>query len=135
MPELHRYRLFVSHAWRYSEEYNRFCNLLANAPNFIYSNYSVPECDPLHCKPNELAEELRQQIRPVEVAIILGGMYATHSDWIQFEINFAQSLNKRILGVAPYGSERFPLNVSQASHAVVNWNTASIVDAIRKLAG
>ena len=47
MPKLHRYRLFISHAWEYNDDYYRLIGMLNNAPNFIYSNYSVPEHDPV----------------------------------------------------------------------------------------
>ncbi|MDB5690330.1 MAG: nuclease, partial [Sphingomonas bacterium] len=42
MPALHNYRLFISHAWRYSEGYNRAVRFLNEANNFMLSNYSVP---------------------------------------------------------------------------------------------
>ena len=91
MPQLHRYRIFISHAWRYNLDYYRLINRLDKAPNFLYANYSVPEHDPVDANNNnKLKEELRQQIRLVEVVIILGGMYVAYSDWIQFEIDFAQ---------------------------------------------
>jgi hypothetical protein len=134
MPELHRYRLFVSHAWRYSDDYNRLINLLDAAPYFVYSNYSVPKYDPLHCSSSELSEQIRQQIRPVEVPIILMGMYAAYSDWIQFEVDYCLSLGKPILGVRPWGSERVPASVSSSASATVGWNTDSIVQAVRQLA-
>lgn len=133
MPELHRYRLFISHAWEYSDDYERIVKMLNNAPLFIYSNYSVPKQDPLHCKPSELKEQLREQIRPIEVTIILAGMYAAHSDWIQFEIDYADTLGKPILGVKPWGSERVPTAISSVAKEVVGWDTDSIVSAIRKL--
>jgi hypothetical protein len=81
-----------------------------------------------------LEDELRGQIRPVHVVIILGGMYVAHSDWIQFEIDFAKSLRKPIIGVRPWGAERMPQAVTDAANEVLGWNTGPIVDAIRRLA-
>lgn len=135
MPRLHRYRIFISHAWRYNTSYYRLINRLGMTPNFLYANYSVPEHDPVEANNNrKLAEELRQQIRPVEVVIILGGMYVAHSNWIQFEIDFAQSLGKPILGVKPWGAQRMPQAVQNVANEVVGWNTPAIVSAIRRLA-
>ena len=135
MPRLHRYRIFISHAWRYNTSYYRLINRLETTPNFLYANYSVPEHDPVEANNNrKLAEELRQQIRPVEVVIILGGMYVAHSNWIQFEIDFAQSLGKPILGVKPWAAQRMPRVVQNASDKVVGWNAPAIVKAIRELA-
>jgi len=133
MPLLHRYRLFISHAWKYNDEYNKIIQFLDAAPNFIYSNYSVPQHDPLDAgKTVKLKEGLRNQIRPVEIVIILAGMYVSYSDWIQFEIDFANSLNKPIIAVKPWGSERIPVAVQNSAKTIVGWNTTSIVEAIRK---
>ena len=135
MPELHRYRLFISHAWTYSDEYNRIIQFLNEASNFIYSNYSVPKHDPVDANnPTKLKEELRQQIRPVEVVIVLAGMYVAYSDWIQFEIDYASELSKPTLGVKPWGSQVTPTAVSSAADEMVGWTTESIVSAIRRLA-
>jgi len=135
MPELHQYRLFISHAWAYNDEYNRIIQFLNQTSNFSYSNYSVPKHDPVDANnPTKLKEELRQQIRPVEVVIVLSGMYVAYSDWIKFEIDFASLQLKPILGVKPWGSEVIPTAVSAAAVEMVGWNTDSIVNAIRRLA-
>ena len=135
MPKLRRYRIFISHAWRYNADYYRLINRLDEAPNFLYSNYSVPEHDPVDAgNKKKLREELRQQIRPVEVVIILGGMYVAYSDWIQFEIDFAQYLGKPILGIRPWGAQVIPQAVQDAADEIVGWNAPTIVSAIRRLA-
>ena len=46
MPKLKTYDLFISHSWRYSDEYNRMVELLNEAPSFKWRNYSCPEHDP-----------------------------------------------------------------------------------------
>lgn len=135
MPILHRYRLFISHAWRYSERYERMIRFLSAAPHFIYANHSVP-VDRAFGRMGiaQLKEQLREQIRPVEVVIIIGGMYVSHSDWIQFEIDYAELLGKPILGIRPRGAQVMPAAVTRAADEVVNWSTDSIVSAIRRLA-
>ena len=135
MSTLHRYRLFISHAWRYSERYERMIGFLDAAPRFIYANHSVPENRAFgRMSVAQLQEQLREQIRPVEVVIIIGGMYVAHSDWIQFEIDYAEFLGKPILGIRPRGAQVMPAAVTRAADEVVNWNTDSIVGAIRRLA-
>ncbi len=135
MPELHRYRIFASHAWHRDEAYKRLFQFLDAAPLFIYSNYSVPQNKAFVGMNNsQLMEQLRRQVRPVEAVIILGGMYVSHSAWIQAEINFAKSIGKPIIGVMPWGAQRMPQAVTTAADIVVGWNTSSIVSAIRKYA-
>ena len=134
MPYLHNYRLFISHAWSYSERYQRAINFINAAPNFSWTNFSVPIDRKFEQMSRPaLEEELRQQIRPVQCVVVLAGMYAAHSDWIQFEIDFAKSLNKPILGIIPWGAERTPLSVQLAANKMVGWNAASIVSGIREI--
>ena len=94
-------------------------------------NYSVPEHN---SKDGDIEEALKNQVRPVQVVIILGGMYVSYSKWIQFEIDFAKDLNKPILGVKPWGAKVTPQAVQDAADEIVGWNTSSITNAIRKLA-
>lgn len=83
MPYLHNYRLFISHAWRYSEGYDRAIRFLNDANHFIWTNYSVPEARAFEGLTRAgLQEQLRNQIRPVQCVVILAGMYVAHSDWI-----------------------------------------------------
>jgi hypothetical protein len=131
MPALTTYRIFISHAWDYNEDYYRLIKYLDAAPNFQYANYSVPEHDPV-AGGGQLAENIRDQIRPVQVVLILAGMYAAHSDWIQFEIEFAQGLAKPMVGIRPWGADRIPQVVQESVDEMVGWNTDSIVDAIRR---
>jgi len=134
MPTLYRYKLFISHAWNYAEDYKRMVKLLDDAPNFIHSNFSVPEDRAFaRMSKSELEEEIRQQIRPVDAVIILGGMYVAYSDWIQFEIDYAKLTNKPVLGVQPWGAERMPQAVTLAANKIVGWNTSTIVAGIREI--
>lgn len=134
MPYLHNYRLFISHAWGYSERYSRAVRFLNEANNFAWSNYSVPESKAfIGLNKTQLTEQLRAQIRPVQCVVIVSGMYINHSDWIQLEINFAKSISKPILGIKRWGEQRSPLAVVAAADEMVSWNSASIVAAIRRL--
>ena len=133
MPELKTYDVFISHAWTYNSDYYRLVEMLDKAPNFKWRNYSVPEHDPLKPKSKkDLKEALKRQMRPANIIIILAGMYATHSDWIEFEIDYAEELNKPMIGVKPWGQQRIPKVVQDAVKEMVGWNTSSIVRAIRK---
>jgi len=136
MPPLKTYDLFLSHAWFYSKGYNRAVELLNEANNFQWRNYSVPEHDPV-VDPNtdvgkrKLTLELDQQIRPVNCFLIMAGMYANYKYWIQKEVEIAQSYGKPIIGLIPWGQDRTPVYIQQIADEMVNWNTSSIVSAIR----
>jgi hypothetical protein len=135
--------IFISHAWKYSDDYYRLENLLKKEKDnplskFSFKNYSVPEHDPL-IDPNteigkrKLTAMLDTQIKPVSCVIILGGMYANYSYWIQKEIDIAKSYpNKGIIAVYPWGQTNMPVKVQESAHFIVGWQTSSIVNAIMK---
>jgi hypothetical protein len=75
---------------------------------------------------------MTRQINPAQGIIILAGMYAAHSDWIQYEINEAVRLGKTIIGVRPWGQERVPTIVSDNADVMVSWNSTSIIKAVRE---
>ncbi|MGG1254165.1 TIR domain-containing protein [Brevibacillus agri] len=136
MPLLKTYDLFISHAWKYNEQYYKIVEMLDNAPLFNFRNYSVPKHDPL-VDPNtdvgkrKLIALLDKQVKPVNCVLIIAGMYVAHRFWLQTEIDLAEKYNKPIVGIKPWGQERVPLEVQNAADIIVGWNTESIVKAIR----
>ena len=135
MPNLKNYRLLISHSWKYSEPYLKVVGWLKNASYFSWSNHSVSADHPLETRTKkELREELTQQISGCHAVIVLSGMYAAYSEWIDYEISEALRLNKPIIGVKPWGSLRIPQNVQQNATVMVGWNAASIIAAIREYA-
>ena len=133
MPQLYPYRIFISHAWDYNDEYYKLEKMFTEYPNFDFRNYSVPKHNPLETG-EQLTKKLLDQMNPVQVVIILAGMYATHSKWIQFEINEAVRLKKPIIGVKPWGQERVPQSIQDAAAIIHGWNVGPIVESIRNLA-
>lgn len=132
------YNIFISHAWRYSEHYKKVVQWINEAQDekkLNWKNYSVPKHNPLLDPDDDndkqkLKNELDEQIRPVSLVIVLAGMYATYSDWIDYEINTAVSYDKYIIGAKPWGQERIPSVVSENSNVMVGWNKDSIINAI-----
>src|SRR5437868_1789681 len=133
MPALRNYNVFISHAWKYNDDYYRLEKWLHEYPNFVCTNLSVPEHDPI-ANVAELKYHLHKQMRPAHVFIILSGMYVAHSDWIQYEINFARWTGRPIIGIRPWGSSMVPVAVQNAAVEIVGWNSDSIVTAIRRRA-
>ena len=127
------YNLFISHSWTYSDSYEGLVNLLDNASYFSYNNYSVPKDDPIHDADSdaELRKAIENKIKLTSCVLILAGVYSTYSKWIKIEIEIAKKLNKRIIAIEPWGSERTSAIVKNNADAIVRWNTDSIVRAIR----
>jgi hypothetical protein len=131
MPPLRTYKVFISHAWHRSMDYYRVEAFLATALFFRYENLSVPEHDPLLYSDDELERELRNQMRPADVFLIIGRMYAAHSDWIN-ELSFARRIGRLIIGIWPWGAVNAPLAIRNSAREMVAWNQKSIIRAIRR---
>lgn len=126
------YNLFISHAWKYNYDYYNLVNMLNEAPDFSWKNYSVPQHDGLDTKTNgELEDALHRKIKPCSCVLIIAGMYCNYREWIQREIKIANKYGKPIIVIRPRGQERMPNELTSNSYHQVNWNTNSIVSAIR----
>lgn len=137
MPLLKTYGLFISHAWRYGDEYQRLVGLLDRAPFFAYQNYSAPKDKPIiplgtHISKAELSAHLERKIRPVNIVLVVSGMYYLYHEWMQMELSTAQRYGKPIIAVKPWGGLYIPREVRQIATQAVGWNTSSILSAIRR---
>ena len=132
------YRIFISHSWAYKEQYKSLIRMLTNADRFSFVDYSVPPDDPIHDADDDemLRREIRNQMSPCHVILILAGVYATYSRWINEEIDLAESGfsgRKAIVAIEPWGAQRTSARVKNAADRIVRWNTQSIVRAIREV--
>ena len=133
------HHLFISHSWAYSDTYDGLIKLLDAAPRFEYKNFSVPKDNPIHRAPTDAALKaaIAQQMALSSVVIILAGVYATYSKWINIEIELAKTTfiyrKKPIIAVQPWAAERTSSVVKDAADRIVGWNTNSIITAIREL--
>jgi hypothetical protein len=132
------YHIFISHAWKYSDDYQTVVKWIdeAKADGILnWSNYSVPYHDPLvdpstTVGKNKLQKLLENQISPASKIIVISGMYAAYSDWIDFEIDTSVSKGKYIIGLKPWGQERIPVKIQNNADIMVGWNKSSVINAI-----
>ena len=132
------HHLFISHSWNYSDAYDRLVDLLRDRSYFSFKNYSVPRNDPIHGAGTDaqLRQAIRRQMAPCGVVLILAGVYATYSKWIEKEIRLAKrdfNQPKPVVAIKPRGSTRISVPVQQAADRIVGWSTESVVGAIREL--
>jgi len=131
------HNLFLSHSWKYSDAYDGLVTLLNNREDrdFTYSNYSVPKDDPIHNAANNLLLKaaIRAQMVRCSKIIILAGVYATYSKWINIEIQLAKEMGKKIIAVQPWGAEKTSTVVKNNADRVITWNSRSLVNAIKEL--
>lgn len=130
-----RYHIFISHAWDYNNQYNTIQRWLNDATYFTWTDYSVPITKPLHVSgKNDLKQRLENRIAMSSCMIVISGMYATYSEWIDYEIDIAVKYKKPIIGIRPWNQQRVPIKIQQNATTLVGWNSASVISAIRQFA-
>lgn len=133
------YNLFISHSWDYSDSYDKLVSLLDARSYFLYKNYSVPFNDPINNAPRDkdLYDAIKKQIAACHCVLILAGVYSTYSKWINKEIKICVSefsSKKPIVAIQPWGAEKTSSIVKENADKITNWNTESIISAIREVA-
>ncbi len=131
------YNLFLSHSWSYSDVYEKLIALLEKRPYFNFRDYSVPKDDPIHNSPNsqKLYEAIKRQTAPCHVVLVMAGVYATYSTWINKEIRIAKTefqYPKPVIAIKPWAQTNVSQFVAENADEIVSWNTESIIDAIRR---
>jgi hypothetical protein len=127
------FHLFISHSWDYGDDRTNLGSLIVNglSPDNAL-DYSAPSDDPIHTSNSQqLLLALNQRISQAGLLIFPAGVYASYSAWIPVEISIAQQLQKPIIAVEKWGSQRSSSMAEQA-HEVVGWNSNSVASAIRR---
>lgn len=127
------YNTFISHSWDYKSDYNTILSWLM-ASNINLHDYSIPVEKALPpMSKTALRARITEEIRHASVVVILAGMYAAYSDWIDYEIDEAICMGKPILGVYPRGQERAPEKITSNADRMVHWNSDSVVKGFKQL--
>ncbi len=127
-------RLFVTHAWEESDDYVRVFEYLEAPRTFYYRNTSQPH---VRRPPDREAEreELRRQLAPCEVVILVPAVYRTAADLVLFQMHFAKSAERPIVAMENFGSdEALPAAIRQLADEIVPWNERELIDALRRQA-
>lgn len=126
------YKIFISHSWQYTDTLEALKNLL-NKRGYFNATYEESTKDNPINSENEsyVKTRLAQKIGASDVILALAGVYASHSSWMQWELDKALELGTPIIGVIPRDQEKISTIVSSRSLVDVRWNTESIITAIR----
>jgi hypothetical protein len=127
-------RLFVTHAWDENDDYSRVFEYLEAPGTFYYHNTSLPHGKRPLDKESE-REELRRQIAPCEVVIVVPAAYRAAPDLILFQMNFAKAADRPIVAMENFGStEELPQAIVDLADEVSAWNESSLIDALKRQA-
>jgi nucleoside 2-deoxyribosyltransferase len=135
MSQQNPIRVFVTHNWQDSDDYQRVFEYLESARNFFYRNTSTPDRPPSSADTESVREDLRKQINQAEVVVALPSLHDAQPDLAIFQMNYAQSQHKPVIVMQHFGTAReLSKLLTERSNEAVGWEERGMVDAIRRLA-
>jgi MTH538 TIR-like domain (DUF1863) len=131
--------LFLTHAWRYHDDWKRMVDLLNQAGTRQWRNFSLPWFDPAL---NPWTDDggrivrwsLECQIIPSHAVVLLSSVFeqASSRKWVDLEIEMARRHGKPVVAVPAWGHEEVPAEVRAIADDVASWNAATIYESIRR---
>ncbi len=135
---MNMHHLFISHSWNHGDQYDSLVRLLERRSHFCFKNYSVSKDDPISNVQNDsqLRAAIKRQMQPCRHVLVLDRVYSNYCKWIKIEIDLAKHefrFPNPIIAIKSWRNTRISAPVRNAATRIVNWNTESVVSAIRGL--
>lgn len=125
--------VFISHIHEDDEDLQGMKDLLSKK-GFQIRDSSINSAKPNDAKsPDYIKSEiLAPRIRWAGTMVVLVSPGTHESDWVDWEIEYANKEGKRIVGVWAHGAKDcdLPDGLEKYADAIVGWNTDRIKDAI-----
>jgi len=132
MSDIHR-NVFISHIHEDDAELGKLKNLLDSSGCQI-RDYSINSSNPNQANNHDYikSEILAPQIKNSGTLVVLISPGTHESEWVNWEIEYAQKLDKRIVGVWAHGAKDcdIPEKLNEYADAIVGWQGSCIIDAI-----
>lgn len=132
------YDIFITHAWRYHDDWTRLSDLFDRSLGSSWRNFSVPWYDPALDPNTEIGRQrvhlwLEQQIAPTCGIVLLSSVFESKSarKWVVLEVELARKYQKRIVGVPTYGAAAMAPEAAQLVDAQCAWDPAQIIAALQ----
>ena len=110
------YKIFISHSWSYTEDLEALQRLLNSRGYFNVEFLEATKKTPINSENAPYVKAvLKSKILKSDVVLALAAIYASHSDWMIWELETAKANNIPIIGVIPRGQERISTEVSSRS--------------------
>jgi hypothetical protein len=117
-----------------SDDYSRVFEYLEASGTFYYTNTSQPQAKRPIDKESQ-REDLRRQIAPSEVVVVLPAVYQVTPELVLFQMNFAKAADRPIIAMEYFGStEALPKAIRDLADEISPWNERSLIDALRRQA-
>lgn len=127
-------RLYVTHTWEENDDYTRVFEYLESPGTFYYKNTSLPQVKrPIDAEAQR--EDLRRQIAPCEVVIVVPAAFRREPELVLFQLNFAKAADRPVVAMENFGSTaELPKSIKDLADEVSAWNERNLIDALRRQA-
>lgn len=126
------FKIFISHCWEYHQDLLNLRSLLLSRGYFNVEFLEASVDMPINSQQAAYVKRaLKNKIISSDLVLAIGGMYASYSEWMNYELETAYQNYIPVVGVAPFGQQRVSKLVQDYSREIVRWNTESIVRSIR----
>ena len=126
--------LFISHVHEDDSEVQKFKSLLSSK-GYSVRDSSIDSTNPNQAKDAKYIKSgiLAPGINWAGTLVVLISPNTHKSKWVDWEIEYAQKKDKRIVGVWIQGAKEsdLPSPLDRYADAVVGWNAKGVMDAIR----
>lgn len=140
MEKLKSYDIFLTHAWRFHDDWKKFSELLDGTAGINWRNFSLPWHDPAMNPNTEVGGRfirnfLESQIIPVHSVVLLSGVYKINSArrWFDMEVEMARKHNKPMIGIPVIGESAVPDEVSLLCDECCDWDAVALLSAIDRV--
>ncbi len=129
------YSVFISHSWDHVDDLMNLRKLLEASGDFHVEFEEASPKEPINSDNSAyIRRRLKERISNSDIVLGIAGMYASYSDWMEWELDTAIAEEVPIVGVIPRGQKKISKVVTDRSVKDVHWNTKSIVEAIQEWA-
>ena len=128
------HRIFISFASVDNEKYRELLAGLEKLPNFVFSTYNLPGLD-YGDHSWELQNRIKKQIDRSEVILVLATASALQNQWVEFEIKYAQSINKPMIVISDMSNDTQLGSILSSADEIVGMNPETVSEAIIRRAG
>jgi len=134
--------LFVTHAWRYHDDWKRAVDMLNAFGLHRWRNFSLPWYDPALDPRTEkgghiVRWNLESQIIPAHAVILLTSVLEEPGcrKWLDFELEMARKHSKPVFALPGWGKTEIAAAVRERVHEVVAWDAAALMTAVAARCG
>lgn len=131
MAAIKTFKLFLSHGFKPHDDYTRAVELLESYFRYGHAIISLPE-DARYRRMDKAGREreLRSQIKNANCFIALDALYLDEDEWARYELEYAVSLGKPIVGIRRWKSRDSSVVLDNVARVVLGWNPEALVSAI-----